>query len=192
MSTNTSKLYDIPVKTIDGKDTSLNTYQGKVLLIVNVASKCGLTPQYEALEALYKKYQTQGLEVLGFPANNFMGQEPGSESEIKEFCQTKFNIDFPMFSKVSVVGVDQHPLYQQLIAEKPETQGNGDDSFAKKLTELGQAPKQPSDVAWNFEKFLVNREGEVVGRFAPNVKPDEAIITEAIEAELKKQPVSVG
>lgn len=188
----TSKLYEIPVKKIDGTATNLAEYQGKVLLVVNVASKCGLTPQYEGLEALYKKYQAQGLEVLGFPANNFLDQEPGTEAEIQEFCQTKFNVDFPMYSKISVLGVDQHPLYQQLIAEKPQAQGNGDDTLAKKLAELGQAPKQPSDIAWNFEKFLVNREGKVVARFSPNVKPDEAIITDAIEAELKKQPASVG
>lgn len=183
-------VYQIPVQRIDGTETSLKEYQGKVLLLVNVASKCGLTPQYEGLEALYTTYKAQGLEVLGFPANNFLGQEPGTNAEIQEFCSTKFSVDFPLFAKISVVGEDQHPLYKQLTTDQPTATGNGDDTLSKKLAELGQAPKQANDIAWNFEKFLVNREGQVVARFAPNVAPNDAIVTQAIEAELKKSPVN--
>src|SRR5579884_3234013 len=118
-------LYNIPVKRINGTETTLKDYQGKVLLLVNVASKCGLTPQYEGLEALYKQYQAQGLEILGFPANNFLGQEPGTNEEIQEFCSLNFNVSFPLFSKISVVGEDQHPLYQYLTTTKPEANDNG-------------------------------------------------------------------
>ena len=183
-------VYQFPIQRINGQETTLADYQGKVLLLVNVASKCGLTPQYEGLEAVYNQFKAQGLEVLGFPANNFLGQEPGTNEEIQEFCSTNFNVSFPLFSKISVVGDDQHPLYQHLTSVKPEATGNGDATLRNKLAELGQTPKQANDVLWNFEKFLVNREGQVVARFAPNVKPDDAIITEAIEAELKKAPVS--
>ena len=185
-----SKLYTVPVKTIDGQEITLDQYQGKALLLVNVASKCGLTPQYEGLQALYAKYQAQGFEVLGFPANNFLGQEPGSEDEIKDFCSTNYSVTFPMFSKISVVGDDQHPLYQYLTSEIPTATGNGDDTLRNKLADLGQTPKQPSDLLWNFEKFLVSRDGKVVGRFMPNIKPDETLLTSAIEAELAKTPVN--
>jgi glutathione peroxidase len=183
-------VYEIPVKRINGQETTLADYQGKVLLLVNVASKCGLTPQYEGLESVYNQYKGQGFEVLGFPANNFLGQEPGTEAEIQEFCSLTYNVSFPLFSKISVVGEGQHPLYQYLTTVKPEAQGNGDDTLVNKLAELGQTPKQANDILWNFEKFLVNREGQVVARFAPNVKPSEAIITQAIETELKKEPVA--
>lgn len=184
-----AEIYEIPVQRINGSGATLADYQGKVMLIVNVASKCGLTPQYEALEALYRQYKAQGLEVLGFPANNFLGQEPGTNEEIQEFCQLKYNIEFPMFAKISVLAEDQHPLYRYLTTAKPEAQGNGDDTLRNKLAEMGHAPKQPNDISWNFEKFLVDREGKVVARFAPNVTPTDAIVTQAIEAELKKDPV---
>lgn len=181
-------LYNIPVQRINGTETTLKDYQGKVLLLVNVASKCGLTPQYEGLEALYKQYQAQGLEVLGFPANNFLGQEPGTNDEIQEFCSLNFNVTFPLFSKISVVGEDQHPLYHYLTTTKPEANDNGDKGLREKLANIGQVPKASNDVLWNFEKFLINREGQVVGRFAPNVAPSDEILKQAIETELRKEP----
>ena len=175
----------IPLKTIDGKDTSLDDYAGKVLLAVNVASKCGLTPQYSALENLHSTYKDKGFAVLGFPANNFGGQEPGSENEIQEFCTTNFGVDFPMFSKISVKGADQHPLYEKLTAERP-TKTYKDDSFKKKLAEYGIDTGREDEVTWNFEKFLIGKDGTVAGRFAPDIAPDDPIITKAIEDELSK------
>ena len=157
-------LYEFTMKDIDGKDVRLDTYKGKVIMIVNTASKCGNTPQYEGLQALYDKYKDQGFVVLGFPANNFMGQEPGSEKEIKEFCTLKYNVTFPMFSKVSVKGTDQTPLYTFLTNQETVTKG---------------------DVSWNFEKFLTDKNGKIIARFSPKTKPDDAKIVEAIEAALK-------
>lgn len=186
-----SNLYQIPVKQINGIDTTLANKKGKVLLIVNVASKCGLTPQYEGLEALYKTYKAQGFEVLGFPANNFMGQEPGTNEEIQEFCRMNFNVGFPLFSKISVEGTDQHPLYQALTTEFPVAENKGDTSFRAKLAEFGHTTKKENDILWNFEKFLVNRAGKVVGRFSPEIPPTDDIITKAIEAELQKEPAHV-
>lgn len=156
---------DFSVKDIDGNDVALSKYKGKVLLFVNVASKCGLTPQYEQLVALKAKYAEQGLEILGFPANNFMGQEPGTEAEIKVFCQTKYNVNFDLFSKISVKGKDIHPLY-------------------KFLTEAETNPKFPGDIGWNFEKFLIGRDGQVANRFSPRTKPDDADVIKAIEEAL--------
>jgi glutathione peroxidase len=177
-------LYDIPLKQIDGTSTSLSRYKGKVLLVVNVASKCGLTPQYTGLEKLYEDKRAKGLEVLGFPANNFMGQEPGSDAEIQDFCSTNYQVSFPLFSKISVLGKDQHPLYAQLVAAKPETTGEG--SMRERLKGHGIEPSQKPDVVWNFEKFLVGRDGKVVGRFAPDVTPDNPQLIAAIDAELSK------
>ena len=165
-------LQEIPVRRIDGSSASLKDFAGSVLLIVNVASKCGLTPQYEGLEALYKKYQAKGLVVLGFPANDFGAQEPGSNEEIVEFCQARFAVDFPMFEKIAVKGDEQHPLYRELISQQPAAQANEGGTLGAKLAEHGLAPKQPSDVMWNFEKFLVDRQGKVAGRFAPDITPD--------------------
>lgn len=159
-------LYEFTVKDIDGKDVKLDSYKGKVVMIVNTASKCGNTPQYEGLQALYDKYKDKGFVVLGFPANNFMGQEPGTEKEIKEFCMLKYNVTFPMFSKVSVKGADQTPLY----------------SF---LTNKQSNPGFEGDVSWNFEKFLTDKNGKVVARFSPKTKPDDAKVIEAVEAALK-------
>lgn len=156
-------IYDIPLKDIDGKSTSLKPYQGKVLLIVNVASKCGFTPQYAGLEALYRKFQAQGLVVLGFPCNQFGHQEPGTETEIKQFCTSKYNVTFPMFSKIDVNGANRHPLYV-LLAGK-------DSPFA-------------GDIRWNFTKFLISRDGQIVKRFDSAVKPESSQVTEAIEAAL--------
>lgn len=156
---------DFTMKDIDGNDVPLSNYKGKVLLFVNTASKCGLTPQYEQLVALKNKYGEQGFEILGFPANNFMGQEPGSDSEIKVFCQTKYSVNFPMFSKISVKGKDIHPLY-------------------KFLTDKETDPKFPGDIGWNFEKFLIGRDGQVINRFSPRTKPDAEDVTKAIEEAL--------
>ena len=176
-------IQDIPLKTIKGEDAKLGDYAGKVLLLVNVASKCGLTPQYEALEKLYKDYKAKGVVVLGFPANNFGAQEPGTESEIQEFCTTNFGVDFPMFAKISVKGDDQHPLYQSLTSEKP-TKTYKDQGFKEKLRGYGIAVDNEADVMWNFEKFLIGRDGAVVARFAPDVAPDDARLIAAIEDAL--------
>lgn len=177
-------LYGIPVQSIDGAPLTLDAFRGKVLLVVNVASKCGLTPQYEALEQLYRDKRAAGLEVLGFPANNFKEQEPGSDEEIKTFCNTKYDVTFPLFSKISVVGSDQHPLYATLTQARPESSGDG--TFRDRLKGYGIAPNPAPDVLWNFEKFLVSRDGEVVGRFSPDVTADDAALLEAIETELQK------
>jgi glutathione peroxidase len=181
-----TQLQQIPVRRIDGSPATLQEFAGKVLLIVNVASKCGLTPQYEGLEALYKKYQAKGLVVLGFPANDFGAQEPGSNQEIVEFCQTRFSVDFPLFEKIAVKGDAQHPLYRELIAQRPEARSNAGGSLGAKLAEHGLSPKQPSDVMWNFEKFLVDRHGNVADRFAPDVTPEQPELVRAIEGELAK------
>ncbi|MGE8541464.1 MAG: glutathione peroxidase [Acinetobacter sp.] len=179
-----ASVYNIPVKTIQGTDSTLNEYQGKVLLIVNVASKCGLTPQYEGLEQLYKDKKDQGLEILGFPANNFLAQEPGTDEEIQQFCSVNYQVDFPLFSKISVAGEDKHPLYQTLTAAIPERIGEG--PWWKDLVDYGLTPNPKPEVLWNFEKFLVNKQGEVVARFAPDIKADDARIVDAINAELAK------
>jgi len=181
-----AELQNIPLRRIDGSPATLQDFAGSVLLIVNVASKCGLTPQYEGLEALYKKFQAQGLVVLGFPANDFGAQEPGSNQEIVEFCQTRFAVDFPLFEKIAVKGDAQHPLYRELIARKPRARSKAGGNLGAKLAEHGLAPEDPSDVMWNFEKFLVDRKGQVVDRFAPDVTPDEPELVRAIEAELAK------
>ena len=180
-----NEIYEIPVKTIDGTETNLGEYKGKPLLIVNVASKCGLTPQYEGLQKLYDEYHGKGLEVLGFPANNFMGQEPGTEDEIKDFCDTNFNVKFPMFSKVSVKGDDQHQLYHYLTETKPDTDVN-DGVMEEKLAGYGSKRSQPSEVLWNFEKFLVGKNGEIVVRFAPDVTAEDERLVAKVEEELGK------
>jgi glutathione peroxidase len=180
-----NELYEIPVKTIDGAETNLGEYKDKVLLIVNVASKCGLTTQYEGLGKLYENYRGQGLEVLGFPANNFMGQEPGTEDEIKEFCSTNYDVQFPLFSKISVKGDDQHALYKNLTETKPETDVN-DGEFETKLKGYGSTRSTPGEILWNFEKFLVGKNGEVVARFAPDVTAEDERLVARVEEELGK------
>jgi glutathione peroxidase len=147
-------IYDFKLKTIDGDDTTLAPYRGKAMLIVNVASQCGFTPQYEGLEELYKKYREKGLEVLGFPCNQFGSQEPAAEAEIKTFCSTRFGVTFPMFSKVEVNGAGTHPLYEFLKKEERGLLG----------TEA---------IKWNFTKFLVDREGRVIKRYSPTSKPKD-------------------
>ncbi|MCY0387971.1 glutathione peroxidase [Robbsia sp. Bb-Pol-6] len=180
----TQTIYDIPVQSIDGSPTTLAQFKGKVLLVVNVASKCGLTPQYEGLEKLYKDWHAKGLQILGFPANNFKGQEPGSDAEIASFCSLTYDVTFPMFSKISVVGADQHPLYHALTIAQPHATGDG--PFRERLEGYGMTPNTAPEVLWNFEKFLVDAEGEVVGRFAPDVAADDPRLLAAVEAELAK------
>ena len=177
-----STVYSIPVNTIEGQPQTLETYKGKVLLVVNVASKCGLTPQYEGLEKLYQSHRAQGLEVLGFPANNFKAQEPGTDDEIKAFCSLTYNVQFALFSKISVAGDDQHPLYHALTRAVPVATGEG--PMRERLTGKGIPVNPAPEVQWNFEKFLINRQGEVVGRFAPDVSAEDPRLVEAIEAAL--------
>ena len=180
-------IQDIPVRRIDGSETSLAAYAGQVLLVGNVASKCGLTPQYQALEALYGAHRDRGFQVLGFPCNQFMGQEPGDEAEIASFCDTAYGIDFPMFSKVEVNGAGRHPLYAALAAAIPQAQAKPDSRMRAQLASHGVNPPE-GDLLWNFEKFLVSRKGEVVARFAPDVTPDDAMVTRAVTAEIEAIP----
>ncbi len=177
-------LYDIPLRRIDGTATSLGDFRGKVLLLVNVASQCGLTPQYTALEKLYETYRDRGLEVLGFPANEFGAQEPGTNDEIQQFCTSNFGVQFPMFEKIVVKGEGIHPLYRALTGLQPQADDLGDGTFRQKLAGYGIKQEQPSDVLWNFEKFLVGRDGNVIGRFAPSVTPDNPGLVRAIESAL--------
>jgi glutathione peroxidase len=181
-----ASILDIPVKTINGEDTTLAEFKGHVLLVVNVASKCGLTPQYEGLEKIYEQYKGQGLVVAGFPANDFRGQEPGSNEEIQSFCTTNFGVKFPLFDKITVVGPEKHPLYQALIEKQPAAVSLSEIPFREKLKGYGIEGNPEPEVLWNFEKFLVGRSGEVVERFAPDTQPDAPELTAAIEAELAK------
>jgi glutathione peroxidase len=186
-SNNMSKsILEIPVRKITGEDATLGEYKGKVLLVVNVASKCGLTKQYEGLEKLYKQYSGKGLVVTGFPANDFNGQEPGADAEIQSFCTGTFGVQFPMYSKITVVGAEKHPLYAALIAAQPKAVSLSEPPFSEFLKGHGITPNAPPEVLWNFEKFLVSRKGEVVARFAPNTEPDAPALITAIEAELAK------
>lgn len=180
-----SSIQNIPLTRIDGSPSQLADFAGQVLLVVNVASKCGLTPQYAGLEQLYQAKRGEGLAVLGFPANNFKGQEPGTDAEIMDFCTTEYKVQFPLFSKLSVAGADQHPLYQQLIKAQPTATGDG--PFRAKLQELGITPSQPPEILWNFEKFLVGRNGEVLGRFAPDVGADDPRLLAALDAALAQK-----
>ena len=160
-----STLHDFKAKTIDGADKSLQDYAGKALLVVNVASRCGLTPQYEGLQALYQQYGSRGLEVLGFPCNQFGGQEPGTEEQIKGFCETRYAVSFPLFAKLEVNGAARHPLYAFLTTQPTQPDG-------------------PGDIVWNFAKFLVDKQGKVVARFAPTVTPSDPELVQAIEGTL--------
>ncbi len=175
-------IYDIPVSRIDGQPAKLDNYRGQVLLIVNVASKCGLTPQYEALEKLHEQYHGQGFNVLGFPANDFGGQEPGSNEEIQTFCSSTYGVQFPMFSKLVVTGPDKHPLYQALISAMPQVPGR--ETMENNLRKYKIEPTAEPEVLWNFEKFLIGRNGQVVARFSPDTKPDAPAVKDAIEAAL--------
>jgi glutathione peroxidase len=175
----------IPVERIDGTPASLAEYQGKVLLIVNVASKCGFTPQYAGLEALYTEHRDKGLVICGFPANDFGAQEPGSDQEIQSFCQLNFGVTFPMYSKIAVTGIDRHPLYSALVQSAPETKGDTSE-LRRHLREFGVEPTSPPEVLWNFEKFLIGRDGKIVARFGPDVTPEDPALLGAIEAELSR------
>lgn len=179
-------IYDIPVRKISGADASLAEYKGNVLLVVNVASKCGLTKQYEGLEKLYEQFHDRGLVVAGFPANDFKAQEPGTNEEILTFCTTNFGVKFPLFDKITVVGADKHPLYKALIAAQPKAVNLSEVSWADKLKGYGIEPNPEPEILWNFEKFLVSRSGEVVERFAPDTDPQAPALIAAIEAELAK------
>jgi glutathione peroxidase len=161
-----SSVLDYSLKSIDGKPSPLAAYKGKAILLVNVASRCGYTPQYEGLEAVYRKYKDQGFVVLGFPANNFGGQEPGTDEEIKTFCSSKYNVTFPMFSKISVKGEDKAPLYQF-------------------LTDTAANPATGGEIKWNFTKFLVDKNGKVIARFDSAVRPESAEVAAAIEKALR-------
>ena len=183
-----SALYDIELITIDGKSINLNEYAGKALLVVNVASKCGFTKQYTALEALSQQYKDRGLVVLGFPANDFAGQEPGTDEEIATFCSTTYPVTFPIFSKITVNGPEQHPIYTALTAAMPQHDADsaglrgGLDSY---LTSQGLPPSPPLPaVLWNFEKFVVARDGSVVARYASDIEPNDPRLIEAIEKAL--------
>ncbi len=182
-------LQEIPLTTLDGQPAALGQFAGNVLLVVNVASQCGLTPQYTALEALYQRYKDKGFAVLGFPANDFAGQEPGTDAEIATFCSTEYPVSFPLFTKAAVTGPEKQPLYAAMIAARPERTSNGDELY-RHLAEYAAAngfpaPNSPPELLWNFEKFLVSREGEIVGRFAPDTVPDDPKLVEAIESALR-------
>ena len=161
-----ASIHSFTLKNIDGKDVNLGQYKGKVLLLVNVASKCGLTPQYEGLQKIYSKYKDRGFVILGFPANNFMGQEPGTEEEIKNFCSVNYNVTFPLFSKISVKGDDIHPLY-------------------KFLTNKETNPEFGGEIKWNFNKFLADKDGRIIARFEPRVNPESDEVIQAIEKALQ-------
>jgi glutathione peroxidase len=179
-------IQNIPLKRIDGSAATLGDFKGKVLLVVNVASKCGLTPQYTALEGVYQRYRDKGFTVLGFPANNFGAQEPGTEQEIQAFCQSQYDVDFPMFCKISVKGADQHPLYRELEKSIPKAAEKAGSDFKAKLAGYGIKPDSETAVLWNFEKFLIGKNGEVIGRFMPDIAPDDPMITSAIDAALAR------
>ena len=176
---------NVPLRRMDGTTASLADYEGQVLLVVNVASKCGFTPQYEGLERLYARYGGRGFAVLGFPANDFAEQEPGSNAEIAQFCTTNFGVKFPIFEKINVVGPQKHPLYAALIASQPKPTTDTKD-LRQHLVEFGVQPNAEPEVLWNFEKFLIDREGKAVARFAPDVEPEDAALTARIEAEIAK------
>jgi glutathione peroxidase len=182
-----SSLFEIPLKTIAGEPTTLAPFKGHALLIVNTASKCGLTPQYEGLEKLYSTYKHCGFDVLGFPTNDFAGQEPGTNEEIQSFCTTNFNVSFPMFEKVVATGPEKTPLYATLTNAQPVARV-ADPGFKDKLNGFlsgrGEKVLDVPELTWNFEKFLVNRKGQVVGRFAPDMLPTDPILVQAIEAVL--------
>ncbi len=181
-----ASILEIPVKKITGEATTLGEFKSHVLLVVNVASKCGLTPQYEGLEKIYEQYKGQGLVVAGFPANDFKAQEPGTNEEILSFCTANFGVKFPLFDKIPVVGPEKHPLYAALIAAQPKAVSLSEVPFRDKLKGYGIEGNPEPEILWNFEKFLVSRSGEVVKRFAPDTQPDAPELVAAIKAELAK------
>lgn len=182
-----ASIYSIPVEKITGEPTSLADFKGRVLLIVNVASKCGLTPQYEGLENLYNRFRGQGLVITGFPANDFKSQEPGTNEEIQSFCKVNYGVTFPLFSKITVVGKEKHPLYAALISAKPKAESSAETPFREKLRGYGVDTLPEPEILWNFEKFLVARNGQIVKRFSPDTQPDAPELIAAIQTELAKQ-----
>lgn len=183
-----ASLYEIPLTTLSDQPASLASHRGQVLLLVNVASKCGFTPQYTGLESLYQRYKDRGLVVLGFPANDFAGQEPGSNHDIASFCSTEYPVTFPIFSKIAVTGPAKHPLYRELIAERPDRDFD-DNALRENLAGYLKSqnlpgPNNPPELLWNFEKFLIGRDGRVVARFSPEVVPDDPAVVAAIESAL--------
>ena len=177
-------IYDIPVNRITGEPASLREHQGSVALVVNVASKCGLTPQYEGLEKIYREYRDRGFVVLGFPANDFAGQEPGTNADIQSFCTLTFGVEFPLYEKITVTGDATHPLYEALIAAHPEAETPNPGKFRADLEGYGLATNPAPGILWNFEKFLLNRNGDVVARFSPEMIPEDPAIVAAIEKEI--------
>jgi glutathione peroxidase len=182
-----AEIYSIPVEKISGDAATLGDFKGKVMLVVNVASKCGLTPQYEALENVYQRFRGQGLVITGFPANDFKSQEPGSNEEIQSFCTLNYGVTFPLFSKITVVGAEKHPLYAALIAAQPKAESTAETPFRDKLKGYGIDTLPEPEILWNFEKFLVSRSGEIVRRFSPDTAPDAPELIAAVETELAKE-----
>lgn len=181
-----ASIYEIPVTKITGENASLAEFKGSVLLIVNTASQCVFTPQYEGLEKLYDRFRERGLVVAGFPANDFKEQEPGSNEEIQSFCSVSYGVKFPMFAKITVVGDEKHPLYKELIDAQPDAISPDGNPFRQQLKGWGVPTTEAPEISWNFEKFVVSRSGEVVKRFSPETAPDAPELTAVIEAELAK------
>jgi glutathione peroxidase len=179
-----SNLHAISFQDKNGAEKNLADYPAKAQLIVNVASKCGLTPQYTGLQALYEKYHAQGLEILAFPANEFLAQEPGSNEEIQNFCSVNYGVTFPVLQKIVVKGEGIHPLYQALIAAHPEATKNADNAFEDRLKGAGLLTGEAHEIHWNFEKFLVDGNGEIVARFFPDITAEDERVVTAIEALL--------
>jgi len=183
-----TSIFELPVTTLSDQPASLASHRGQVLLIVNVASKCGFTPQYTGLESLYQRYKDRGFAILGFPANDFAGQEPGSNADIAQFCSLDYPVTFPVFGKITVTGPGKHPLYRELIAERPNRDSDSSalrDNLAGYLKSQNlPGPNAPPELLWNFEKFLVGRDGKVIARFASDVSPDDPRLTSAIEQAL--------
>ena len=181
----TPELRQIDLRRIDGEAATLADYTGQVVLIVNVASKCGLTPQYESLVKAYEAHKAAGLVVLGFPCNQFRGQEPGTEAEIQSFCSSTYGVDFPLFAKIEVNGPQRHPLYEAMIEAAPTAHERHEGGMRARLAQHGvEAPQ--GDVMWNFEKFLIGRDGRVIGRYAPDITIDEPPLRDAVQAELAR------
>lgn len=180
----TTPLHDLDVALLDGTTTTLARWKGRALLVVNVASKCGLTPQYAGLQDLHTRFHARGLTVLGAPCNDFAGQEPGSEADIRSFCDTRYQVGFPLLAKLRINSAPRHPLYAALIAAQPTATPSGSTTLRDTLAQHKLLPPGETDVMWNFEKFLVGRDGSVRARFAPDVAPDDARLIAAIEDAL--------
>ncbi|MGI4941971.1 MAG: glutathione peroxidase [Janthinobacterium lividum] len=179
-----TNLGTIPFVRPDGTEARLADFSNRVVLVVNVASKCGLTPQYASLEAMYRAHRDGGFSVLGFPCNQFRGQEPGSDAEIQEFCRTSYDVSFPVFAKIEVNGSGRHPLYAALVAACPDATEKLEGGMRETLARHGLAPAVPEDVLWNFEKFLIGRDGIVLDRFAPDIAADDPVLQDAMRRAL--------